>query len=1063
MKTNMHASAAKFSYIVLASMLWLSATVHATDPPIQNQAKRLPWKTSKVVGSPDPIPPYLAKRAFPKLHFKNPTVLTSAPGTNRLFVAEQHGKIYSIADDEQIAQAELLLDINDCVQGLNEGGAEVVLGSVYGLTFHPNFAKNGKFFVCYTVRHKDGSKGAHPHGTRVSQFQRKNKAKPADPTTEKCLISWLQGGHNGGCIKFGHDGYLYISAGDGGFAFPPDGLNSGQDVSNLRSSVFRIDVDQTQGELPYAIPADNPFVKTSGARPEIWAYGMRNPWKMSFDRKTGALWVGDVGWELWELIYRVKPGDNFGWSLMEGRQPVNTTRKRGPTAITPPTIEIPHSDGASITGGFVYRGKKFPELVGSYIFGDWETRRIWAAKLEDDSVKPYVDILDPTVRIICFAEDNLGELLLLDYSAGTIHRMEKNRQVQQRAPFPTKLSQTGLFASVEQLELADGVVPFEINSPVWSDGASAQRFIGLPGSDGVKLHFNKARVAGSMFRRQMDFTKGTVLGKTIFAPSKTSNQQRIETQILHFDGLIWRGYSYKWNAQQTDATLVESAGERFELELSSGTDKPASSRFPWTIPSRQQCVRCHNPWAEHALAFNVAQLNRNVHAQVDHDGVNQIEEFRRLGIIENVTLLPDPKKRFGKARVPKEASKLPRLSRPFGDDALPLRARAYLHANCAHCHREGGGGSAQLHLPADLPLLKMKAFNLRPTQGTFGIANAKILAPGDPYRSTLYFRMAKLGPGRMPHVGSELVDHEGVKLIHDWIRQLPPRLDELELLQQLIANDERPALAKERRLLPETLWKLARQAAAEHDRSKPDKADQAQAEKLAAEQAAQGAVQRMEARTLVIEQLLESVNSSLVLLKSINDNQLSADIVEQVVKLSQASTNASIVDTFEQLVPLQQRTKRLGEKVVAGEILQLTGNPRQGQHLFMESSTLTCKSCHRIGKTGGQVGPDLSQIAKRLKRSQLLESILEPSRQIDPKYATWIVETVDGKVHTGVLKEKTTDHVILLTAKNEPIKIPRGEIEILESQRTSMMPQSLVKALTVQQLADLLSYLETLK
>ena len=185
-----------------------------------------------------------------------------------------------------------------------------------------------------------------------------------DPKSEKVLITWLAGGHNGGDLHFGNDGYLYISTGDGASPNPPDRSNTGQDISDLLSSILRIDVDHEDKDRPYAIPADNPFIKTPKARPEVWAYGFRNPWRMSFDRPTGDLWVGDVGWELWEMIYRVKRGGNYGWSVMEGPQAVRPESKRGPTPILPPNLAFPHTEAASITGGYVYRGNKLKELQG---------------------------------------------------------------------------------------------------------------------------------------------------------------------------------------------------------------------------------------------------------------------------------------------------------------------------------------------------------------------------------------------------------------------------------------------------------------------------------------------------------------------------------------------------------------------------------------------------------------------------------------------------------------------------------------------------------------------------
>ena len=208
--------------------------------------------------------------------------------------------------------------------------------------------------------------GQYPEGTRVSRFRVTETDPPrCDPASETIIISWLQGGHNGGCLKFGLDGCLYISSGDGGVAFPPDGLSSGQDMTTLLAKVLRIDVRRQENGRLYAIPADNPFVKLAGARGETWSYGMRNPWKMSFDRKTGDLWVGDVGWELWELVYRVQRGDNYGWSIVEGSQPVHPDRPRGPTPIVPPTMEIPHTEGASITGGLSIAARSFRSSTAS--------------------------------------------------------------------------------------------------------------------------------------------------------------------------------------------------------------------------------------------------------------------------------------------------------------------------------------------------------------------------------------------------------------------------------------------------------------------------------------------------------------------------------------------------------------------------------------------------------------------------------------------------------------------------------------------------------------------------
>ncbi len=749
--------------------------------------QRIPWKTSNFRGRPEPPLPYRAERLFPKINFKNPTVLTSAPGTDRFFIAEQDGKIFSIPNDPAVAVADPFLDARTLVEKEKD---ELVVGAAYGMTFHPNFAENRFCYVCYIVNYKDSTRGQHPNGSRVSRFTVSNTNPPvAMPESEKLMFSWLQGGHNGGCLKFGLDGFLYISTGDGGFAFPPDPRLAGQDVSYVLSAILRIDVDHLQGEQAYTIPADNPFVSLKGARGEIWAYGLRNPWKMSIDRQTGDLWVGDVGWELWEMVDRVHKGDNFGWSLYEGPQPVHTERQRGPTPIVRPTIEIPHTDGASVTGGFVYRGKKYPQLVGTYIFGDWETRRIWGATVDGEKVGPRVEIMDPTVRIVDFTEDKDGELYLLDYDDGTIHAIVENKVTADDHVFPRRLTETGIFESVPKHIPAAGVLPYSVNAEQWSDGAFAERFVGVPGTGTVRLNPAAKPIPGSMFQRAIEFPRDSVLVKTLSLERERgnpANRRRVETQVLHYDGRDWRGYSYEWNDEQTDAVLVEREGQSRTYGV---PEKVSGTIFPqtWRFPSRTECLRCHNPWSENALGFNIRQLNRDHNFAVVAD--NQIRTFRHIGLVDDAGEVAQPAgtpANTPAVRLPlKPLEELPRFVDPYDPAAdINQRGRTYLHVNCGHCHRDGGGGSAYVHLLYDLPLSETKAVGVRPTQGTFGIHDAKIVAAGDPFRSVLYFRMAKLGPGHMPHLGSAVVDQRGLDVMHDWIRQLPARLDDQLLVEQ---------------------------------------------------------------------------------------------------------------------------------------------------------------------------------------------------------------------------------------------------------------------------------------
>ena len=246
--------------------------------------------------------------------------------------------------------------------------------TVYGVAFHPNFQENGYFFVTNFPVHFR----VDPTGARLSRFHvDPSRGWAASSDSEQILLTWPSGGHNGGCIRFGPDGYLYLSAGDGSGA--GDEFLTGQDISDLSGSILRIDVDRAGGGRLYSIPPDNPFKKHSDARGEIWSYGHRHIWKFSFDEQ-GRLWAGDVGQDLWEAVHLIKRGGNYGWSLQEGSHPFRPNRPAGPTEIVPPIVEHSHSHFRSVTGGYVSRTPRLPELVGAYIYGDYDTGAIWGAQ-----------------------------------------------------------------------------------------------------------------------------------------------------------------------------------------------------------------------------------------------------------------------------------------------------------------------------------------------------------------------------------------------------------------------------------------------------------------------------------------------------------------------------------------------------------------------------------------------------------------------------------------------------------------------------------------------------------
>jgi putative heme-binding domain-containing protein len=1022
--------------------------------------ERTPWTTSRLTGTPEPPLPYKVERVFPKLAFKNPLLITSGPG-GRFYVAEHQGKMLSFPNDQSCAKADLFLDP---FKDLHSWDKKKVQGvdTVYGLAFHPQFAKNRYCYICYVLNSTKGGEQL-PDGSRVSRFKVTDTDPPrVDPKSEKIIITWLAGGHNGGDLHFGNDGFLYISTGDGSSPNPPDALDTGQDVSDLLSSILRIDVDHEDKGKAYAIPPDNPFLKTPKARPEIWSYGFRNPWRMGFDKKTGDLWVGDVGWELWEMIYRVKKGGNYGWSVMEGPQVVRPESRRGPTPILPPALAFPHTEAASITGGYVYRGKRLKELDGTYICGDWVTRKIWGTKFDGDKVVSHKEIALGTGRVVAFGLDPDGELYILNYEeVGTIGRLIPNEAAKNyKDNFPRKLSETGLFASVKDQQPAAGVIPFSVNVEQWADHAIGERFVALPARSSAKMYDNPVSIPGGFFSGQVFFPKDGMLAKTIsleMEAGKPQSRKRLETQVLHFDGELWRGYTYQWNDAQTDAVLMPAAGGEKTYTVIDPKAPGGKRRQTWHFHSRTECMTCHNPWAGHALAFTLPQLNK------DHDygGVkdNQIRAFKHIGLVALLHKDWDGKNEQALDELPAV-----RLSNPHDKSAdLNNRARSYLHVNCSHCHQFGAGGTADLELRYNSPLDQLKIVDVRPVQGAFEIPGAHILSPGEPYRSVLYYRMGKLGRGRMPHIGSDIVDHRGLNLIHDWIERMPTHKDELALFEKLRALDETAILARQRSEAEPRVKIEAQAIAKTHGRQMPNADDHREAEIREKARAEAAAKRRAAERAGVIKQLLASTPSAMRLARAIGQRQIPDSVRSQVVDSAMALPDAQVRDLFERFVPDDKRVKRLGSIIKPADLLAKKGDAERGKQLFFKSAGLQCVNCHRINGTGSTLGPDLSQIAKKYTKAQILESILEPSKSIDPKYVQYLVETKDGKFESGLLVDKNDREVILKTLGDKEIRIPAKKVVTIAPQKNSIMPELLLRDLTAEQAADLLEFLASLK
>jgi len=723
--------------------------------------RRIPWTTSHVVGSPDPPLPYQAKRAFPKLNFRNPLYMAFEPTTGRALVVLQHGRILAFPNDPAAEKTEVFLAVPSMW--------------FYSMMFHPKYAENHWVYVF-----ANGPENTEPNKkNRILRYEVKDGK--CDKSTEHLVIEWISNGHDGGEMGFGPDGMLYITAGDG--TTDSDRNVTGQDLSDLNSGMIRIDVAHPDAGRGYSIPKDNPFLSIPGARGELWAYGFRNPWRMTFDPNTGDLWVGDIGQDLWEMVEVVHRGDNYGWSVYEGGHPFHAKRKIGPTPLTPTAIVHPHSEARSITGGIVYTGAKYKDLQGAYVYGDYGTGRIWSARYENGKITSNPRLAVTPYQMLGFAQDAAGEIYFVDYG-GQLYRLEATPPETPHPAFPRTLSASGVFTSVSGYRTDPALISYAVNSALWSDGAFKERHLGIP--DDGRIDFSDDGAWG--------FPSGTVLVKTFSLETEAGNpasRRRVETRFLTKQLNEWVGYSYEWNEAQTDATLVGEAGLTREFSIGAGRTQK------WYFPSRADCMVCHSRAAGFVLGLSTIQMNR--------DG--QMEALERLGffkldILEHLRAKEERwKKRLAgplrsilpraweqvrttlskrwKAEerttgvLAKPAAEYPKLADPYDASAeLGARARSYLHSNCAQCHVEAGGGNSAFDVHINTTRDRMKLFDVKPLHDAFEIVDPKLVASGAPDRSILYQRITRRGPGQMPPLATNAVDERAATMLREWISSL---------------------------------------------------------------------------------------------------------------------------------------------------------------------------------------------------------------------------------------------------------------------------------------------------
>lgn len=741
-----------FCVVLLSCICGGQSAVLTREP---NTSLRLPAEA--------PLGQYRYSAGIGEFNFQQPVALATPPGeTNRVFVVERAGRVIVVTNLAN-PTTNVFLDITDRVASDYDAKKTEGLTS---LAFHPNFRENGMFYVTYTtVTSTEAGLGNH---NRLSQF----RCSPTNLTvalgdSEVPFITQFDIGlgHNFNDAHFGPDGYLYVSLGDEGDGGQGDDFNNAQRIDkNFFSGIIRIDPDFRPGNpLPnphpasagnYAIPADNPFVGSANfngkpvdleqVRTEFYAIGLRNPWRFSFDVDTGALFAGDVGQHGREEINLIAKGGNYGWSFKEGL--LDGPKGPPPTgmAFTDPLYEYGSGFGADqgfcVIGGLVYRGTRFPELYGAYIFGDYVSGNIWAMRRSSQSAVSVTLLLNMR-DIVSFGTDpRNGDVLLVNMYGGRIWRSERSGSTNEA--FPPTLADVGAFSDLTRLTPNSGIVPYEVNLPLWSDNAKKTRWFSVPdGTDAIRFdpEGNWTFPPGSVWIKHFELE---------LTPGDAKSTRRIETRVLvkTVNGAF--GLTYRWGDSATNAILVPEMGmdETFSLN-----DRGTVRTQIWHYPSRSECLSCHTPAGGYVLGFNTPQMNRDF--RYTRGATNQILALSAAGYfvqpvsnVRGLRALADPSDES--------------ISREY-------RVRSLLFANCVQCHQPGGVANATWDARLTTPIDRARLVNAIPLN-SLSDPDARIVKPGSPEHSVLLKRIGTRGANQMPPLGTSVIDPQAVELLNAW-------------------------------------------------------------------------------------------------------------------------------------------------------------------------------------------------------------------------------------------------------------------------------------------------------
>ena len=722
---------------------------------------------------------------FPNITFDSPLTFNEVPNANKILVGQRDGQIFWFDKTPNASTKNIVVDLSDKVGVVWDGG-------FLGLALHPEFGTSGNNYIYTWYSTEDANSADFPnfYTTQscdseeywgnflvLARYQMNPNTLTVQESSEQIMLKLRMYGttHRGGGLLFGDDGFLYLTTGD------QTAFKKAQDITNnLDGGVLRIDVDRdnTKSHAPirtmpdnhgfsdeitgngYWIPNDNPFLSANGTTfEEYYSIGHRNPHRMTKDRATGNLYVGEIGGGRHEEINVIKKGGNYGWPVYEGffenrscvSELLNGMQHEGPLT------SFPRTEANAVIGGYVYRGTEIPELQGKYVCADYGLgEEIWTI---DTDTGDYTQLGNfSSTNIISFGEDEQGELYIMKQGTSSLYKMvSKNSPT---SNMPSLLSETGAFKNLNTLEPTDGLIPYDLVESFWSDGALKKRWIGIPNDGthntaGEKIAFSENDV--------WDFPIGSVLVKHFELPIDERNPsltKRLETRfsVKAADGNFYFT-TYKWNDQETDAVLLTSGlDETITVRNANGS----TGTQTWTYPSTSDCISCHNPSTGGTLGTRTRYLNKDYTYPKTGRTANQLVTLSHLGILDEDI---------------NDADTAGLLTSKAMDDpnaSLDEKARSYLDLNCAHCHRPGTGNRGNFDLRLRLDLVATGLLTASPYE-SLGIANEKIVDPGSPETSILYHRANSVDPAiMMPPIAKNKVDEAAVQLINDWISQLSP-------------------------------------------------------------------------------------------------------------------------------------------------------------------------------------------------------------------------------------------------------------------------------------------------